>query len=102
MISARQPLPAQTLNPAAPGARRRPSVLIGQSGVGKSTLVNELVPDADRAAGAVNPVTGRGRHTSSSAIALPLPARPVLSRRRRAVLPRPALPTRLPTAATAG
>ncbi len=51
------------------------SVLVGQSGVGKSTLVNVLIPDAARAVGAVSPVTGRGRHTSSSAVALPLPGR---------------------------
>lgn len=49
------------------------SVLMGHSGVGKSTLVNALVPDADRATSAVNEVTGRGRHTSTSALALPLP-----------------------------
>jgi len=54
----------------------RISVLVGHSGVGKSTLVNALLPDADRAVGAVSPVTGRGRHTSSSAVALPLSAWP--------------------------
>jgi ribosome biogenesis GTPase len=48
------------------------SVLVGHSGVGKSTLINDLVPEADRITGDVNDVTGRGRHTSSSALALPL------------------------------
>ena len=51
----------------------RTSVLVGHSGVGKSTMVNALVPGAGRATGGVNAVTGRGRHTSSSAIALELP-----------------------------
>jgi ribosome biogenesis GTPase len=50
------------------------SVLVGHSGVGKSTLVNALVPGADRAIGQVNAVTGRGRHTSTSALMLRLPA----------------------------
>jgi len=51
----------------------RTSVLVGHSGVGKSTLVNALVPDAGRDVGVVNAVTGRGRHTSVSAIMLALP-----------------------------
>jgi ribosome biogenesis GTPase / thiamine phosphate phosphatase len=51
----------------------RTSVLIGSSGVGKSTLVNGLVPGTDRAIGRVNVVTGRGRHTSTSAVMLRLP-----------------------------
>jgi len=51
----------------------RTTVLIGHSGVGKSTLVNALIPDADRAIGSVNDVTGRGRHTSTSVEALALP-----------------------------
>jgi len=49
------------------------TVLVGHSGVGKSTLVNELIPGAGRATGDVNDVTGRGRHTSTSAVALELP-----------------------------
>ena len=51
------------------------SVLLGHSGVGKSTLINALVPDANRATGHVNAVTGRGRHTSTSALMLELPNR---------------------------
>ncbi|HEV7713612.1 MAG TPA: ribosome small subunit-dependent GTPase A [Asanoa sp.] len=48
------------------------SVMVGHSGVGKSTLVNRLVPDAYRAVGVVSAI-GRGRHTSTSAVALKLP-----------------------------
>ncbi|RSZ61871.1 ribosome small subunit-dependent GTPase A [Corynebacterium hylobatis] len=48
------------------------TALVGHSGVGKSTLVNRLVPDADRATGVVSGV-GKGRHTSTQSVALRLP-----------------------------
>ena len=48
------------------------TVVVGHSGVGKSTLVNALAPEALRSTGGVNTVTGRGRHTSSSVRAIPL------------------------------
>lgn len=49
----------------------RITVLLGHSGVGKSTLVNRLVPEAERAVGEVTDF-GRGRHTSTQSVALPL------------------------------
>ncbi len=73
MLTTRQPLPAQTLARLRRALDDRVSVFIGQSGVGKSSLVNTLIPDAGRAVGRVNSVTGKGRHTSSSAVALQLP-----------------------------
>jgi ribosome biogenesis GTPase / thiamine phosphate phosphatase len=62
----------EPLDPLLDRLRGRMSVLVGQSGVGKSTLVNRLVPDAFRATGDVTKV-GKGRHTSSSAVLLDLP-----------------------------
>jgi ribosome biogenesis GTPase len=46
------------------------SVFVGHSGVGKSTLINQLAPDSARVTGEVNEATGKGKHTSSSAVAI--------------------------------
>lgn len=59
------------LDAVAPLLEGKVTVLLGHSGVGKSTLVNRLVPDADRAIGEVTGV-GKGRHTSTQSVAFPL------------------------------
>lgn len=51
----------------------RASLLTGPSGVGKSSLMNMLLPDAGQRTGAVSEATGQGRHTTTGARLLPLP-----------------------------
>jgi ribosome biogenesis GTPase len=68
--SSQQAFPIDELTPVLDG---HTTVAVGHSGVGKSTLVNALVPGTDRAVGDVNAVTGRGRHTSSSTVSLRVP-----------------------------
>ncbi|HKJ16170.1 MAG TPA: ribosome small subunit-dependent GTPase A [Xanthomonadales bacterium] len=51
----------------------RMSILAGQSGVGKSSLVNQLVPDLDIQTGALSDSTGKGRHTTTSTMMYQLP-----------------------------
>jgi ribosome biogenesis GTPase len=59
------------LDAVAPLLIGKVTVLLGHSGVGKSTLVNRLVPEAERAVGEVTDI-GRGRHISTQSVALPL------------------------------
>jgi ribosome biogenesis GTPase len=61
------------LDAVAPLLAGKITVLLGHSGVGKSTLVNRLVPEAHRPVGEVTDI-GRGRHTSTQSVALPLNA----------------------------
>ncbi|HEV7207606.1 MAG TPA: ribosome small subunit-dependent GTPase A [Mycobacteriales bacterium] len=64
--------PDRSLTPLRERLAGRMAVFFGSSGVGKSSLVNRLLPAAEQATGTVSGV-GKGRHTTSAAIALQLP-----------------------------
>ena len=49
------------------------SILVGQSGVGKSSLINNLIPDRDEQTGALSLATGKGRHTTTRTLWINLP-----------------------------
>ena len=53
--------------------RDHTSILVGQSGVGKSSLVQALLPDQDVRIGPLSKVTGLGRHTTTVAMLYHLP-----------------------------
>ncbi len=44
------------------------SILVGQSGVGKSSLANRLIPDLELQTGALSSTTGKGIHTTTTTI----------------------------------
>ena len=44
----------------------RTSILVGQSGVGKSSLINQLIPDLQIQTGDLSSATGKGTHTTTS------------------------------------
>ncbi|MDR2016270.1 MAG: ribosome small subunit-dependent GTPase A [Burkholderiales bacterium] len=57
-----------------PWLEHQQSVLIGQSGMGKSTLINALFPEARSETAMVSEALGSGKHTTTSATLYPLPA----------------------------
>jgi ribosome biogenesis GTPase len=57
----------------APALESRTSILVGQSGVGKSSLANALLPDLDLQTGALSRVTGKGTHTTTTTVMYTLP-----------------------------
>ena len=63
---------APNLDELIPHIKNHTTVFAGHSGVGKTTLINALAPNYLRATGEVNEVTGKGKHTSSSAKAIPV------------------------------
>jgi len=56
----------------------RTSVFVGQSGVGKSSLVNVLLPDSDLRVGALSESTQKGTHTTTTAQLFHMPTGGVL------------------------
>lgn len=69
-VSAEQGYGLETLQELLSG---RTSVFVGQSGVGKSSLVNRLLPDAQMAVGALSELTHKGTHTTTTARLLHFP-----------------------------
>jgi ribosome biogenesis GTPase len=54
--------------------RDKVSVFVGQSGVGKSSLINQLLPDAEEITKEVSTNSGLGQHTTTTAKLLHFPA----------------------------
>jgi ribosome biogenesis GTPase len=61
------------LDPLTECLRGETSILVGQSGVGKSSLINALVPDQATQVGRLSETTGLGRHTTSATTLYTLP-----------------------------
>jgi ribosome biogenesis GTPase len=57
----------------SPVLEARTNILVGQSGVGKSSLVNALLPDLELQTGALSRVTGKGTHTTTTTVMYRLP-----------------------------
>lgn len=59
--------------PLREALRDKTNILVGLSGVGKSSLINALLPASDIRVGEISEATGKGRHTTTAATLHPLP-----------------------------
>jgi ribosome biogenesis GTPase len=57
----------QDITPLLPFLQGQRSVLVGQSGMGKSTLINALIPEAQAATREISTVLDSGKHTTTHA-----------------------------------
>jgi len=48
------------------------AIVVGQSGVGKSSLINKLISDSNQRTATISSKTGEGRHTTVNSVMLPL------------------------------
>ena len=56
------------IEPLLPALSGLTAILVGQSGVGKSSLINQLIPDLDLQTGELSRATGKGTHTTTTTI----------------------------------
>lgn len=64
---------AETITPLRERLREHVGMLVGQSGVGKSSVMNQLVPASSRATRAISESTREGRHTTVSTALFRIP-----------------------------
>lgn len=61
------------LDPLRDFLTRRTAIIVGQSGVGKSSIINKLTAASARPVAPVSIASGEGRHTTVNSVLLPLP-----------------------------
>ena len=64
---------AHGLDTLMPYLVSKTSIIVGKSGVGKSSLINQILPDAEARVGEISQATGKGTHTTTTARLYHLP-----------------------------
>lgn len=52
--------------------KNKNNIFVGQSGVGKSSLINKIIKNTDARIGEISEATGKGKHTTTTAYLYPL------------------------------